>query len=106
MTKTRVLIADDHPMIQIGVKNIVESEPGFEVVGTSPNAPISMIADERRPVGLVFGDTGSAPAVARATKRIMLCVVRVPGIPEISVEEALWTSAGILTDDDRGKKAR
>src|SRR5258708_12052562 len=33
MTKTRVLIGDDHPMIQIGVKNIVESEPGFEVVG-------------------------------------------------------------------------
>lgn len=33
MNKTRVLIADDHPMIQIGVRNIVESEPGFEVVG-------------------------------------------------------------------------
>jgi DNA/RNA-binding domain of Phe-tRNA-synthetase-like protein len=58
-----------------------------------------VIADERRPVGLVFGDTGTGPAVARASKRFMLCVVRVPGIPEISVEEALWTAAGILTYD-------
>jgi hypothetical protein len=30
----------------------------------------------------------------------------VPGIPEISVEEALWTSAGILTGDERDKKGR
>jgi DNA/RNA-binding domain of Phe-tRNA-synthetase-like protein len=58
-----------------------------------------VVADERRPIGLVFGETGSAPAVTRATKRIMLCVVRVPGIPEISVEEALWTCAGILMGD-------
>jgi DNA/RNA-binding domain of Phe-tRNA-synthetase-like protein len=59
-----------------------------------------VIADELRPIGLVFGDTGSQAAVARATRRIALCVVRVPGIPEISVEEALWASSGILTADN------
>src|SRR5947207_3393763 len=53
-----------------------------------------VVADERRPIGLVFGDTGSAAAVGQGTRRITLCVVRVPGIPEISVEEALWTAAG------------
>jgi DNA/RNA-binding domain of Phe-tRNA-synthetase-like protein len=93
----------------------LEGKPGLRIVNEGehlagdrvdlPDGAI-VIADERRPVGLVFGETGSAPAVARATKQIMLCVVRVPGIPEISVEEALWTCAGILTDDDRGKKAR
>src|SRR4051794_37101861 len=51
-----------------------------------------VVADERRPVGLVFGETGSAAAVVRETRRIALCVVRVPGIPEIVVEEALWTA--------------
>jgi DNA/RNA-binding domain of Phe-tRNA-synthetase-like protein len=61
-----------------------------------------VIADERRPIGLVFGDTGSGAAVARATSRIALCVVRLPGVPEISVEEALWTCAGILTGPDPG----
>src|SRR5919201_4569852 len=50
-----------------------------------------VVADERRPVGLVFGDTASAAAVGPGTRRIALCVVRLPGIPEISVEEALWT---------------
>jgi hypothetical protein len=60
-----------------------------------------VIADERRPVGLVFGDTGTGAEVAQASKRIMLCVVRVPGVPEISVDEALWTSAGILTYDSQ-----
>jgi DNA/RNA-binding domain of Phe-tRNA-synthetase-like protein len=65
-----------------------------------------VIADELRPVGLVFGESGSGPTVTRATKQIMLCVVRVPGIPEISVEEAIWTSADILTGDERDKKRR
>ena len=63
-----------------------------------------VVADEQRPIGLVFGDTGSAAAVSRATKRIMLCVVAIPGIPEISVEEALWTTAGILLGDEQGRQ--
>ncbi len=29
----RIVIADDHPVVRFGVKNMVESEPGFEVVG-------------------------------------------------------------------------
>ena len=65
-----------------------------------------VIADERRPVGLVFGETGTAAMVARATRRIVLCVVRVPGIPEISVEEALWTAGGILASEGRSPKRR
>jgi DNA/RNA-binding domain of Phe-tRNA-synthetase-like protein len=63
-----------------------------------------VIADELRPVGLVFGDTGTAAAVVRATRKIVLCVVRVPGIPEISVEEALWTAGGILESEGKGPK--
>jgi len=60
-----------------------------------------VLADEQRPIGLVFGETGSAAAVVPATRRIALSVVRVPGVPEISVEEALWTAAGILTAEKR-----
>lgn len=60
-----------------------------------------VVADELRPIALVFGDTGSAAVVGPGTRRIALCVVRVPGIPEISVEEALWVVAGILTADDK-----
>jgi DNA/RNA-binding domain of Phe-tRNA-synthetase-like protein len=63
-----------------------------------------VVADERRPVGLVFGDTGSAAAVGPGTRRIVLCAVRVPGVPEISMEEALWTAAGILTAGQKKAK--
>src|SRR3954451_18674358 len=58
-----------------------------------------VIADERCPIGLVFGDTGSRAVVTAATRRIALCVVRLPGVPEIVVEEALWGASGILRTD-------
>ncbi len=31
----RILLADDHPVVRIGVRNMLSSEPGFEVVGES-----------------------------------------------------------------------
>jgi DNA/RNA-binding domain of Phe-tRNA-synthetase-like protein len=75
------------------------AQPGEHLAGDRLDLPEGaiVIADERRPLGLVFGDTGSAAAVTRQTGRIALCVVRLPGVPEISVEEALWTAGGILT---------
>jgi DNA/RNA-binding domain of Phe-tRNA-synthetase-like protein len=76
-------------------------QPGEHLAGDRVDLPDGaiVIADERRPIGLVFGDTGSQAEVVRATRRIALCVVRVPGVPEISVEEALWACSGILTSD-------
>ena len=29
----RILLADDHPVVRIGVRNMLQSEPGLEVVG-------------------------------------------------------------------------
>ena len=55
-----------------------------------------VVADEERSVGLIFGETASGRGVEPRTERIALYVVRVPGIPEISVEEALWSCAGML----------
>jgi DNA/RNA-binding domain of Phe-tRNA-synthetase-like protein len=58
-----------------------------------------VVADEERSVGLIFGDTATGRGVEPSSKRIALCVVRVPGVPEISVEEALWSTAGMLVGD-------
>jgi two-component system nitrate/nitrite response regulator NarL len=33
VTPIRIVIADDHPVVRFGVKNMLEDEPGFEVVG-------------------------------------------------------------------------
>src|SRR5580698_11553134 len=29
----RIVVADDHPVVRFGVRNMLQSEPGFEVVG-------------------------------------------------------------------------
>lgn len=33
----RILIADDHPFVRNGVRNILESHPGYEVCGEAEN---------------------------------------------------------------------
>ena len=76
------------------------SQPGERLGGRGgafelPTGTI-VIADERDSLGLVFGDTAAGRGVSGDTARIVLCAVRVEGVPEISVEEALWTCAGIL----------
>jgi DNA-binding NarL/FixJ family response regulator len=32
-TAIRILVADDHPVVRFGVRNMLQSEPGFDVVG-------------------------------------------------------------------------
>jgi DNA-binding NarL/FixJ family response regulator len=33
VTPIRIVVADDHPVVRFGVRNMLQSEPGFEVVG-------------------------------------------------------------------------
>lgn len=37
MANVRILLADDHAMLRDGVRMVLESHPGFEVVGTADN---------------------------------------------------------------------
>jgi len=55
-----------------------------------------VIADEERPVALLFGTIGSGRGVSPATRRTALAAVGVAGVPEIAVEEALWLAAEII----------
>ena len=68
----------------------LEGRPGDLPAGTL------VIADERRPVSLLFGAVGSGRGVSPATERTTLLVVGVSGVPEIAVEEALWLAAEIM----------
>jgi DNA/RNA-binding domain of Phe-tRNA-synthetase-like protein len=67
------------------------AQGGFEL----PEGTI-VIADDRAALGLVFGDTAPGRGVDGDTSRIALCAIQVQGVPDISVEEALWTCADIL----------
>jgi DNA/RNA-binding domain of Phe-tRNA-synthetase-like protein len=82
-----------------GRLGIRASAPGEELEGRPGELPggTLVIADERRPIGLLFGATGSGRGVHPRTERITLCAVAVKGVPDISVEEALWLACAALT---------
>jgi DNA/RNA-binding domain of Phe-tRNA-synthetase-like protein len=54
------------------------------------------IADDRRPVALLFGETAEGCAVGPDSRRIAVAAVQVKGVPQISVEEALWMAGSTL----------
>ena len=72
---------------------VLEGRPGDLPAGTL------VVADEVRPVSLLFGAVGSGRGASPATKRTMLLVVGVSGVPEIAVEEALWLASEVMLGD-------
>jgi DNA/RNA-binding domain of Phe-tRNA-synthetase-like protein len=77
---------------------IRDSAPGESL----PGAPGELasgtltIADEERPIALLFGATGEGFAVEPGTRRLAVASVQVKGVPQIAVEEALWMAASTL----------
>lgn len=68
----------------------LEGRPGELPPGTL------VIADEARPLGLLFGATADGRGVHPRTRRTILCAIAVAGVPEIAVEEAIWLAAGVM----------
>ena len=57
-----------------------------------------VVADEAGPVGVLFGPLAPGRGVSPATTRMTLLALQVASVPDIHVEEALWTVSEILTD--------
>lgn len=55
-----------------------------------------VVADPERPVGALFGAVAPAHRVTRASRRVRVGAVGVPGVPRIHVEEALFLCAEAL----------
>jgi DNA/RNA-binding domain of Phe-tRNA-synthetase-like protein len=55
-----------------------------------------IVADEKRPVGLLFGSAGEGYEVGPASSRLAIVAVQVQGVPQIAVSEALWMAATTL----------
>jgi DNA/RNA-binding domain of Phe-tRNA-synthetase-like protein len=81
-----------------GRLGIRQSAPGEPLEGRPGELPVGtlVIADETRPLALLFGAIGSGRGVSKRTKRTMLCAIQVRGVPEIAVEEAIWLAAGVM----------
>src|SRR6202021_2189796 len=41
-TPIRIVVADDHPVVRFGVKNMLENESGFEVVGEAEDGDVAI----------------------------------------------------------------
>jgi DNA/RNA-binding domain of Phe-tRNA-synthetase-like protein len=78
---------------------IRDSAPGESLPGGAPGELPSgtlTIADEERPIALLFGATGEGYGVEQGTRRLAVASVQVKGVPQIAVEEALWMAAATL----------
>ena len=75
-----------------GRPGIRQSTPGEELEGRPGELPTGtiVIADERRPLSLLFGAIASGRGVSPKTNRTLLIAIGVGGVPDIAIEEALW----------------
>lgn len=81
-----------------GDLGIRPSEPGEALEGRPGELPAGtlVIADRARPVALLFGALASGRGVRPKTRRTLLCAIKVQGVPDIAVEEALWLAAEVM----------
>lgn len=56
-----------------------------------------VIADEARPVAILFGELAPGHGVDRHTTRVALVSIQAPGVPALHVEEALWQATEALS---------
>ena len=85
----------------------VSGPPGLRVaragerLGRAPDAPgvpagRLVVADDQSPVAVLFGDIAPGHGVTSRTRRMMLFTVQVAGVPQIHVEEAVFTCLDVL----------
>ena len=55
-----------------------------------------MIADERRPLAVLFGRIAEGRGVQSRTERTALVAIGVKGVPDIALEEGLWVAASAM----------
>jgi DNA/RNA-binding domain of Phe-tRNA-synthetase-like protein len=91
------VVAFDADLVEGGL-GLRLSRPG-ELMGEA-GRPLSsgqiVIADRERVLAVLFADLDPDRGVTPATKRMLLAAVQVDGVPDISIEECLWTAAEVV----------
>ncbi len=77
----------------IGLRLALDAEPLGESGRPLPAGQI-VLADACRALAVLGGDVAPDGGVTLATGRIAIAAIGVKGVPQISVEEALWTVEG------------
>jgi DNA/RNA-binding domain of Phe-tRNA-synthetase-like protein len=81
-----------------GGLGIRPTEPGEGLEGRPGALPAGalVIADQTRPLGLLFGATASGRGVTPRTRSMVLVGLQVKGVPEIAVQEAIWLAVDVI----------
>ena len=83
---------------ELGLRHLAAARRSSAATGSSCRTGTIVIADERHAVALDLRRHRAGARACRPTRaRIALCAVQVAGVPDISVEEALWICSDILT---------
>jgi DNA-binding NarL/FixJ family response regulator len=109
MKPTRVLLADDHSLIRIGVRTLVEQLGGMEVVGEASDGRMALEMIKKHYPDIVLMDIGMAgmnglETTARVTKDFPM--VKVIILSMHATEEYVWQALsagahGYLLKDSR-----
>jgi DNA/RNA-binding domain of Phe-tRNA-synthetase-like protein len=77
---------------------IRDSAPGESLAGMPGELARGtlLVADDLRPLGLLFGPAAEGFGVERTSRRVAVAAIQVKGVPQIAVEEALWMAASTL----------
>jgi DNA/RNA-binding domain of Phe-tRNA-synthetase-like protein len=87
----------------------VDGEPGLRLAGDAEKLggggrPLSVrqivIADRDRALAVLFGEIAEDRGVRPDTGRMLLAALRVKGVPQIAVEEAMWTVVETLQSSE------
>jgi hypothetical protein len=79
----------------------IRASAAGERLGRSTDAPQLpagrlVVADGSAPLAVLFGPTAPGHGPAPASRQLLLFAVQVSGVPELYVEEALWSCAAAL----------
>jgi DNA/RNA-binding domain of Phe-tRNA-synthetase-like protein len=80
---------------RIGIRQTEPGEPLEGRPGPLPEGTL-VIADEARPLALLFGAVAAGRGVSPRTTRTVLVAIQVQGVPDVAVEEALWLASDVL----------
>lgn len=77
---------------------IRDSAPGESLAGKPGELAQGTltIADERTPLALLFGETRADQAVRPGTRRVAVAALQVKGVPQASIDEALWIACAAI----------
>jgi DNA/RNA-binding domain of Phe-tRNA-synthetase-like protein len=83
---------------QVGRLCIRDAGPGEALPGRPGELAQGtlVIADERGPVGLLFGEPTDWSGIEQLSRRLTIVAVQVNGVPQIAVDEALWIAAATM----------